>query len=128
MCCVLRVAGVQHATRRELFAAPDPVLLARKSGARMAQPIGMARQEKGVSGKGRLLSWRRRRLIVAFLFVLPALINFAVFRYIPIVESFAASLYKYSLLGGFGDFVGAQNYTCMLTDPVFWRSMQATVL
>jgi multiple sugar transport system permease protein len=94
----------------------------------MAQPIGVARQEKDVSGKGGLLSWRRRRLIVAFLFILPALINFALFRYIPIVESFIASLYKYSLLGGFGDFVGVQNYTRMLSDPVFWRSLQATVL
>ncbi|MFL5806033.1 MAG: carbohydrate ABC transporter permease [Roseiflexaceae bacterium] len=94
----------------------------------MAQPIGMAHQEKGVSRVGRLLTWRRRQLIVAFLFVLPALINFAIFRYIPIYSAFVASLYKYSLLGGYGDFVGAQNYTRILSDPVFWRALRATGL
>ena len=75
-----------------------------------------------------MLNWRRQQLIVAFLFVLPAMINFATFRYIPIVQAFIASMYDYSLLGGFGDFVGGQNYMRMFTDPVFWRSMQATVL
>jgi multiple sugar transport system permease protein len=94
----------------------------------MAQRIETARSQPETSTIGRLLNWRRRRLIVAFLFILPALINFAIFRYIPIVQSFTASLYKYSLLGGYGDFVGAQNYTRMLGDPVFWRSLQATVL
>src|SRR6266508_5674035 len=94
----------------------------------MARGLEAARQPGETSAIGRLLTWRRRRLIIAFLFVLPALINFAVFRYIPIVEAFRASLYKYSLLGGFGDFVGLAHYNRMLTDPVFWRSLQATLL
>jgi ABC-type sugar transport system permease subunit len=94
----------------------------------MAQGIETARSRGGASAIGRLLTWRRRQLIVAFLFVLPALINFAIFRYIPIYSAFVASLYKYSLLGGYGDFVGAENYTRMLSDPVFWRSLRATGL
>jgi multiple sugar transport system permease protein len=94
----------------------------------MAQRIDTARSRSGASKAEGLLPWRRRRMLVALLFVLPALINFLIFRYIPIYDAFVASMYKYSLLGGFGDFVGAQNYTRMLTDPVFWRSLQATVL
>jgi ABC-type sugar transport system permease subunit len=94
----------------------------------MAQGIETARSRSDASIIGRLLTWRRRQLIVAFLFVLPALINFAIFRYIPIYSAFVASLYKYSLLGGYGDFVGAENYTRMLSDPVFWRSLRATGL
>jgi multiple sugar transport system permease protein len=94
----------------------------------MAQGIERTRLSGGASAIGRLLTWRRRQLIVAFLFVLPALINFAIFRYIPIYSAFVASLYKYSLLGGYGDFVGAQNYTRMLSDPVFWRALRATGL
>lgn len=94
----------------------------------MAQPLQTARSQAKGSPLSRMLVWRRRQLVIAFLFVLPALINFAIFRYIPIVQSFIASMYKYSLLGGYGDFVGAQNYQRMLTDPVFWRSMQSTVL
>jgi ABC-type sugar transport system permease subunit len=94
----------------------------------MAQRVEAARQPDEGSAIGRLLTWRRRQLIIAFLFVLPALINFAIFRYIPIVESLRASLYQYSLLGGFGEFVGLKHYSRMATDPVFWRSLQATVL
>ena len=76
----------------------------------MARRLEAARQPGETSAIGRLLTWRQRRLIIAFLFVLPALINFAIFRYIPIVEAFRASLYQYSLLGGYGDFVGLQHY------------------
>lgn len=72
--------------------------------------------------------WRRRQLIIAFLFILPALINFTIFRYIPIFASIYASFFQYSLLGGYGEFIGLQHYQRMMTDPVFWRSLQATVL
>jgi multiple sugar transport system permease protein len=94
----------------------------------MARRLAAARQPGETSAIDRLLTWRQRRLIIAFLFVLPALINFAVFRYIPIVASLRASLYQYSLLGGYGDFVGLAHYNRMLTDPVFWRSLQASAL
>ena len=94
----------------------------------MARGLEAAHQPGEDSAIGRLLTWRQRRLIIAFLFVLPALINFAIFRYIPIFESIRASLYQYSLLGGFGDFVGLAHYNRMLTDPVFWRSMRASAL
>ena len=75
-----------------------------------------------------LVSWRKRQLLVAFLFVLPALINFTVFRYIPILASIRASLYQYSLLGGYKDFIGLDHYARMLTDGVFWHSLQVTGL
>ena len=56
------------------------------------------------------MTWRRRQMIIAFLFVLPALINFAIFRYIPIIQAIRTSLYQYSLLGGYGDFVWLKNF------------------
>jgi multiple sugar transport system permease protein len=65
----------------------------------------------------------RRRYIIAFLFVLPALINFAVFRYLPILLAGQASLYDYSLLGGFGDFTGWKNYERALQDDLFWGAI-----
>jgi multiple sugar transport system permease protein len=67
-------------------------------------------------------------MLVAFLFVLPALINFTVFRYIPILASVRASLYQYSLLGGYKDFIGLDHYARMLSDAVFWHSLQVTGL
>lgn len=69
------------------------------------------------------LSLRHRRYLIAFLFVVPALINFAIFRYIPIIMAGWASLFDYSLLGGFGAFVGPKNYVRAIEDDLFWTSM-----
>ncbi|MGQ0550626.1 MAG: carbohydrate ABC transporter permease [Armatimonadota bacterium] len=70
---------------------------------------------------------RRREYLVALLFVLPALINFAVFRYFPIISALWASLWDYSLLGGFGNFRALGQYARALEDPIFWHSMWVTV-
>jgi multiple sugar transport system permease protein len=72
--------------------------------------------------------WRRRtrNYLIAFLFILPALINFAVFRYLPILAAFRASLWQYSLLGGYGKFIALQHYLNMLDDSIFWKSLQVT--
>ncbi|MFN8524638.1 MAG: sugar ABC transporter permease [Chloroflexota bacterium] len=71
----------------------------------------------------RFLSLKQRQYAIAFLFVLPALVNFAVFRYIPIFMAGQASLYDYSLLGGFGSFVGLKNYERAMADDLFWTSL-----
>src|SRR3712207_7971172 len=77
----------------------------------------------GAATRTGLLTLQRRRYLIAFLFVLPALLNFAVFRYVPIFMAGQASLYDYSLLGGFGDFVGMKNYVRAIEDELFWSSM-----
>ena len=74
-----------------------------------------------------LLKLQRRRYLVALLFVLPAIINFAVFRYIPIGLAAQASLYDYSLLGGFGDFVLFKNFQRAFEDELFWTSLIVSV-
>lgn len=90
-----------------------------------AGTVPQTRQQIGTQG---LLSWRRRQMLIAFLFILPALINFTVFRYIPIFSSLRASMYQYSLLGGYKDFIGLDHYARMISDPVFWKSLQVTTL
>ena len=72
--------------------------------------------------------WRTRQLLIAFLFILPAIINFTVFRYIPIAASVRASFYQYSLLRGLRDFIGLDHYARMLSDETFWQSLQVTSL
>ena len=42
------------------------------------------------------LSLRHRRYLIALLFVLPALLNFTVFRHVPILLAAHASLHEYS--------------------------------
>jgi multiple sugar transport system permease protein len=75
-----------------------------------------------------LFSWRNRQLMIAFLFILPAIINFTVFRYIPIAASVRASFYEYSLLRGLRDFIGLDHYSRMLSDQTFWDSLRVTSL
>jgi multiple sugar transport system permease protein len=70
---------------------------------------------------------QRRRYLIALLFALPALINFLIFRYIPIFMAAEASLYDYSLLGGFTDFVGLKNYIRAFEDDLFWTSLLVSI-
>ena len=76
----------------------------------------------------RFFTWRRRNYVIAFLFILPALINFTLFRYYPIASAARSSLYNYSLLGGYRGFVGLDHYVRMMGDPAFWNSMQVTLV
>jgi len=74
--------------------------------------------------------WNRKNkgYLVAFFFFLPALVNFILFRYIPIGMAIRASLWRYSLLGGYGEFLGLDYYRRALDDPIFWKSLQVTFL
>ncbi len=75
----------------------------------------------------RIMSRKYRNYFFAFLFVLPALINFTIFRYLPIAAAAQASVWQYSLLGGFGDFKGLEHYAFMWEDTFFWNSMWVTL-
>lgn len=89
----------------------------------------VSRPPQTVSGgqtKG-IISWRRRNLLIAFLFVLPALINFTIFRYVPILAAARASVFNYSLLGGYRGFIGIDHYLRLLSDPIFWNALEVTV-
>jgi multiple sugar transport system permease protein len=92
----------------------------------------MAAHSTVAGGPPRLRWWQKhsnQKKMLALLFVLPALLNFAVFRYYPMFWAGRASLYQYSLLRGFENFVGLDNYTRAFTgDPRFWESMRVTVM
>ncbi len=73
--------------------------------------------------------WQKQKIrqsFIAFLFVLPALINFTVFRYYPMLWSARASFWDYSLLGGFKENIGWDNYSRMINDEFFWQSLWVT--
>ena len=65
-------------------------------------------------------------LPMALLFILPALIGFLVFYLYPSIRGFYFSLTKYSLLGT-PSFIGLDNYTRLVKDPLFWNSLVVTV-
>jgi multiple sugar transport system permease protein len=92
----------------------------------MAAETAQTRYGGEVSWLERVLPWRRRNYLIAFLFILPALLNFTLFRYIPILAAFRASLFNYSLLGGFRGFIGLDHYARLIEDPIFWKSLWVT--
>jgi multiple sugar transport system permease protein len=68
--------------------------------------------------------WNSETLI-AFLFVLPSLIGFIVFYFVPTVRGLYFSFTNWDMLKD-PTFVGADNYSKLLSDPQFWRSLQVT--
>ncbi|MFI0924000.1 carbohydrate ABC transporter permease [Streptomyces sp. NPDC021012] len=67
---------------------------------------------------------RRRGRVAPYLFVLPALLLFAVFKLYPVGRSFLLSLHRTT--GGTETFVGADNYVRLADDPLFWTALRNT--
>jgi multiple sugar transport system permease protein len=63
----------------------------------------------------------RRNLLLGLLFISPWLFGFVTLLIYPIVYSFSLSFTRYS---GFGEpqWIGIDNYTRMVSDPLFWKS------
>ena len=66
-----------------------------------------------------------REAIAGILFVLPTLVIFGLFKFLPIFGAGAMSLTEYSLNGDF-EYLGADNYTRLAADPNFWQSLRVT--
>lgn len=62
-----------------------------------------------------------------YLYVLPALLLYAVFMLYPLIQLFALSFQEYSLSGS-NQWVGLANYRDVLSDPVFWQAAQNTLV
>jgi cellobiose transport system permease protein len=62
-----------------------------------------------------------------YLYISPFFVLFAVTGLFPLVYTAVVSVYDWNLLGGQGDFVGLQNYTDVLAQPTFWKSLRNTL-
>lgn len=74
-------------------------------------------------------SWwqRTRETRVAYLFVLPVFVLFAIFRFGPTIASFILSFMDYDI-GGKATYVGLKNYRLLIHDSVFWTSVRVTFI
>ena len=72
------------------------------------------------------LSSRLRRLLPIYGLILPGMLLFAAWAVFPILQSFVMSFTDWKLRGD-SSFVGLENYTRALGDPLFWRALGATV-
>ncbi|GLX04084.1 sugar ABC transporter permease [Microbispora sp. NBRC 16548] len=60
--------------------------------------------------------------------VVPALVLVGVFVYFPLAENLGFSTLKWDIYSGSQEYVGFANYTKLVEDPVFWRSLGNNVL
>lgn len=70
---------------------------------------------------------KRKEAWAGFLFALPAVILFAAFSGYPILRTLYLSFFDYNMLTA-PKFKGAGNYVSLFQDPLFWQSVQATVV
>ncbi|GIH19297.1 carbohydrate ABC transporter permease [Rugosimonospora africana] len=84
-------------------------------------------REEAVTGPAERRRRPRDDRRVAWLFLAPVLVGFAVFYGYPTVRGVWFSLTDYSLLNT-PSFVGADNYSELVGDPQFWNSLKVTAL
>lgn len=63
----------------------------------------------------------------AYLYLLPTFVILAVFIYYPIIESFRLSLNRVAPFGGKEIFVGAEQYTRLLQNEDFWKTVKVSL-
>ncbi|MCB9799321.1 MAG: sugar ABC transporter permease [Candidatus Omnitrophica bacterium] len=68
-----------------------------------------------------------REVIAAYGFLTPNMIGFLVFTSIPVLASLVLSFCKWDLLSGPPEFVGLENFTRLIRDPLFWQYSWNTV-
>lgn len=66
--------------------------------------------------------------IVPYTFLIPALIVFALFFFIPFVESFVLSFQSYNADIYNPQWIGLQNYITLMNSAVFWKTMLNTLI
>ena len=69
---------------------------------------------------------RFKRTWPAYLFILPGMLLFVVWSFYPLLNSFIMSFAEWNLIKP-SVFVGLDNYTRALGDPLFWSSLGNTV-
>jgi len=75
-----------------------------------------------------MLTKLKKDKYLAYIFLLPIIILLGSFTLFPISYATGISFFKWRLGGREISFVGTQNYLRVLTDPLFWTSLQNTIV
>lgn len=67
---------------------------------------------------------------VGWLFIAPNLVGVALFTFIPLISVVVLAFTDWNLVSGLGaiEFIGVENFSSVLRDPVFWGSVGRTVV
>jgi len=87
-------------------------------------PQGAPRAPRRVGFSQRLSRWDFK--LSPYLYISPFFIIFAITGLFPLIYTAFVSVYDWKLLGGQGDFIGLQNYTDVLGQATFWKSLRNT--
>ena len=71
---------------------------------------------------------RARQQLIPYLFLLPALALLIVFNLLPTIATIVESTFVISLRSGDRVFAGFANYNRIFNDPIFWKSLQVTLV
>jgi multiple sugar transport system permease protein len=88
----------------------------------ISQPVASPKSQRFVP-----VGVRVRRLIPAYLFILPGTLLFVVWTLYPLLVSLVMSFAEWNLIKP-SQFIGLENYRRALSDPVFWMSLRNTLL
>ncbi|WP_419999474.1 carbohydrate ABC transporter permease [Streptomyces boninensis] len=96
-----------------------------------AERLALAKETDPPEQNRRPLARRVRDWLTAFAFTTPALVLFLLFVMLPIVYALYVSFFNWGGIGAPSDFVGTDNFTRLLDDPVFlgdlWRGLLLVV-
>lgn len=70
--------------------------------------------------------YKRKDVITAFLFLLPAFLIFIVFKYIPLIDNFRFSLTSWNLFTE-PRYVGFSNFKAIFASDTFWKILKNTL-
>jgi multiple sugar transport system permease protein len=78
------------------------------------------------AARRRRMPAKRRQALTAYALISPNLLVFGAFMFLPLIMTFVVSTQETSGLGP-AEWVGLRNYSDLLADDVFWRSLANTV-
>ncbi len=82
------------------------------------------RKKRRIGFSQRLSRWDFK--FSPYLYISPFFILFAITGLFPLIYTAVVSMHEWNLLGGQGDFVGLANFTDVLAQPTFWKSLRNT--
>lgn len=91
----------------------------------MALTSAAPRNVRRIGWGQRLSRWDVK--LSPYLYISPFFILFAVFGAFPLVFNVVVALHDWHRRTGMGDFVGLDNFTWVLQQPLFWRSLENTI-
>lgn len=78
---------------------------------------------------GNGLTLRQKKALIGFIFVIPALVYFTVFRFYPVGNAVYTSFMRYNLLSRDPwTFIGVDNYITLYESARFWNAVEATAV